>query len=111
MGAIADEQAVIHLHAVVTQSGNFFEKCDGIENHTIADTAAGSRAQYATGHQLQDKLFAVDDDRVPRVMAAGVPSHDGKLLRQDIAGLALPSVTPLGADDDRRSSFPHMPTP
>src|SRR6266536_1331036 len=111
MGAIADEQAVIHLHAVVTQSGNFFEKCDGIENYTIADDAAGSRAQYATGHQLQDKLFAVDDDRVPRVMAAGVASHDGKILRQDIDDLALAFVTPLGADDDRSSSFLQMPTP
>src|SRR5438128_11815697 len=111
MGAIADEQAVIHLHAVVTQSGNFFEKCNGIENYTVSDYAAASCAQHATRDQLQDKLFAVDDDRVPRVMAAGVASHDGKILRQDIDDLALAFVTPLGADDDRSSSFLQMPTP
>ena len=111
MGAIADEEAAIHLHAVVTQSGDFFEKCDGIEDYTIADDAAASRAQYATGHQLQDKLFAVDDDCVAGIVAAGVASHDGKILRQDIDDLALAFVTPLGADDDRSSSFSQMPTP
>src|SRR5437870_11427049 len=111
MGAIADEQAVIHLHAVVTQSGNFFEKCDGIENYTVADYAAASCAQHATRYQLQDELLAIDDDRVPRVMSARVARYDGKVLRQDIDDLALAFVTPLGADDDRSSSFLQMPTP
>src|SRR5438045_640987 len=111
MGAIADEQAVIHLHAVVTQSGDFFEKCDAIEDDTIADDAAASCAQYATGHQLQDKLFAVDDDCVAGIVTSGVASHDGKIFGEDIDDLALAFVTPLGADDDRSSSFLQMPTP
>src|SRR5437879_12217476 len=111
MGAIADEQAVIHLHAVVTQSGDFFEKCDGIEDYTIADDAAASRAQYATGHQLQDKFFAVDDDCVPGIVASGVARHDGENLRQDIDDLAVAFATPLGADRDRRGSFAQMQTP
>jgi len=111
MGAIADEEAAIHLHAVVTQSGNFFEKCNGIENYTVSDYAAASCAQHATRDQLQDKLFAVDDDCVAGIVAAGVASHDGKILRQDIDDLALAFVTPLGADDDRSSAFSQMPTP
>ena len=111
MGAIADEQAVIHLHAVVTQSGDFFEKCDGIEDYTVADYAAASGAQHATRDQLQDKLLAVDDDCVPGIVASRVARHNGKILRQDIDDLAFAFVTPLGADDDRSSSFSQMPTP
>src|SRR5437899_7981662 len=111
MGAIADEQAVIHLHAVITQSGDFFKKCDEIENYTVSDYAAASRTQHATRDQLQDKFFAVDDDCVPGIVASGVASHDGKILRQNIDDLAFAFVTPLGADDDRSSSFSQMPTP
>ncbi len=111
MGAIADEEAAIHLHAVVTQSGDFFEKCDGIEDYTVADYAAASGAQHATRDQLQDKFFAVDDDCVPGIVASGVASHDGKIFGEDIDDLAFAFVTPLGADDDRSSSFSQMPTP
>src|SRR5205823_14483411 len=103
MGAIADEEAAIHLHAVVTQSGNFFEKCDGNENYTVSDYAAASRTQHATRHQLQDKFFAVDDDCVPGIVASGVASHDGKIFGEDIDDLALAFVTPLGAADDLSS--------
>src|SRR5947208_15297391 len=105
MVAIASDQAVIHLHAVVTQSGDFFEKCDGIEDYTIADDAAASRAQYATGHQLQDKFFAVDDDCVPGIVASGVASHDGTIFGEDIDDLALAFVPLLGADVDRISPY------
>src|SRR6059058_5427397 len=61
--------------------------------------------------QLQDKFFAVDDDCVPGIVASGVASHDGKIFGEDIDDLAFAFVTPLGADDDRSSSFLQMPTP
>src|SRR5438132_12217476 len=109
MGAIADEQAVIHLHAVITQSGDFFEKCDGIENYTVSDYAAASRTQHATRDQLQDKFFAVDDDCVPGIVASGVASRDGQLFGEDMDDLAFALLTPLGADDDRKPSFSPMP--
>src|SRR5437879_12362404 len=111
MGAIADEQAVIHLHAVVTQSGNFFEKCDGIENYTVSDYAAASRTQHATRDQLQDKFFAVDDDCVAGIVAAGVASHDGDIFGGYVYDLAFVCVTPLAADGDRSSAFSQMPSP
>jgi hypothetical protein len=60
---------------------------------------------------LQDELLAVDDDRVPCVMSASVPSHDGEIFGEDIDDLAFAFVTPLGADDDRSSSSLQMPTP
>jgi hypothetical protein len=52
-------------------------------------------------HQLQDKPFPVDDDRVSGVVAPGVAGHDGKVLRQDVDDLAFALIAPLGANDDR----------
>ena len=105
LGAIADEQIPIHLHAGVAQSANLIQKCQRIENYTIADHSAAVFAQHAAGHELQNKFFAVDDDRVSGIMPAGVARDHGKVIREHVHDLALALVAPLRADDDRRLGF------
>ncbi len=45
---------------------------------------------------MTDKLFAVDDKGMPRVVSALEPDHDIRLFRQKIDDLALAFVPPLG---------------
>ena len=64
-------------------------------------TPLHSRPQHATGNQLEHELLAADDDRMPGIVAARIPRHDGKLLRQYIHNLALALIAPLGTQNDR----------
>src|SRR5438094_321902 len=111
MSPIADESAAIHLHAVSPQCGNFLEKCYGIEYDAVPDHAAAAGTQHATGNQLQDEFLAIDDDGMAGIVSAGIASHYGEILRQDIDDLTLAFVSPLGADDDRSSCLLQTPTP
>ena len=50
--------------------------------------------------QAQDRLLAVDDERVAGVVAALEAHHRGDAVGQQIDDLAFAFVAPLGADDD-----------
>ena len=64
-------------------------------------TAFAPGAEDAAGDQLQDELFAGDDDGVAGVVATGVAGDDVELLRQDVDDLAFAFIAPLGAEDYR----------
>jgi hypothetical protein len=50
--------------------------------------------------QSQHRFFAVDDQRMSRVVAALKSNHSGYAIRQQIDNFALALVAPLRADDD-----------
>ena len=111
LGAVADEERAIDLDAHVAQPADFLEEGDRIEHDAVADHAVAARAQHAAGNQLQDELLAVDDDRVPGIVSAGIARHDREAFRQHVDDLALALVSPLRANDDRSFTLVHEPAP
>src|ERR1700722_13526760 len=101
MGAIADEQTPVNLHAGLSQRRNFLEERHGVEDDPVADHTAASGAQYSARNQLQNELFTVDDDGMAGVVATGVSRNDGEILRKHVDDLAFTFVAPLGANNDR----------
>ncbi len=78
-----------------------FKKGQRINHDAIADYACALRPQNTARHKLQDEFFPIDDDRMSGIMAAGIPSHYGKSLREHVDDLAFALVAPLGSDNDR----------
>src|SRR5690606_16597704 len=52
--------------------------------------------------ELERERHAVDDERVPRVVAALVADDHGHLLGDEVGELPLALVAPLRTDDDSR---------
>ena len=100
LGAIGNKEIAIDFHARGAQGSDFLQKSQRIDHHSIADDAGALGPQNAAGHQLQDKLLAVDDDRVSGVVAAGVARHYRKSVGKNVDNLALALVAPLGSDND-----------
>ena len=83
-----------------------------IEHHAIADDRELSRPHHAGGQQAQLEGDAVDDERVPGIVAALEADDDVGALRQPVDDLSLALVAPLRADDHHirhvRTSFLHQ---
>src|SRR5207245_9601952 len=58
--------------------------------------------------RAQSERLAVDDDRGPGARAALVAADDIGVLREHVDDLALPFVSPLRADEDRRWHVPNL---
>ena len=70
-----------------------------VDDDAVADHRRDARRQDAAGQQVQGVLLVADDDRVPGVVAA-VELHDEvDTAAEQVGGLALALVAPLGADD------------
>src|SRR3979490_954863 len=102
--AVRDEKVAVHFHARSAQGSNFLEEGQRINHHAIADHAGALGPQNTAGHELQDKLFPVDDDGVSGIVAAGVASHHRKGLSEHVDNLALALIAPLRSDNDRSSA-------
>src|SRR3954468_6736925 len=88
MGALADKEIPINLHAGISESRNFFEERNRIENNAVPDDAAAAFAQHPARNQLQDKSLAVYDDGVAGVVSACITGNDGEFLRQHVNDFA-----------------------
>ena len=86
--------------ACAFQHADFVEQGGGIDDDTVADDALAAGAQDAAGNKVEDEFFAVDDDGMAGVMAAGVAGHDMVALGEDVDDFAFAFVAPLGAEDD-----------
>jgi hypothetical protein len=86
--------------ALPPQFRYFVEECLRVDHHAVADDRELRRPQHAGGQQRQLVGLAIDDQSVTGIVAALEAHDDVGLLRQPIDNLALPFVTPLGADDD-----------
>src|SRR6266404_3100134 len=102
--AVRDEKVAIHFHAGSAQGSDFLQEGQRINHHAVADDAGALGPQNASGHELQDELFPVDDDGVSGVMAAGIARHHRKSLSEHVDNLALALIAPLRSDDDRSSA-------
>jgi hypothetical protein len=109
--AVGDEKISVNVHPSVTQPAYFFEKRKRIENNAISNHAGAARAQDAAGHKLQDEFLAVDDDRVPGIVASRIAGHHGEALREHIDNLPFAFVAPLGANDYRSLASVQIATP
>ncbi len=69
-----------------------------VDDDAIADDGKLSRPHDARGQQRKLIGHAVDDERVPGVMAALEAHDDVSLERQPVDDFALALVAPLGAD-------------
>ena len=68
------------------------------QHHAIADVAGDAFAQDARGNQPQDRLLAVDDQRMAGIVSALEAHHAICMVGEPVDDLALALVTPLGAD-------------
>jgi hypothetical protein len=69
---IGDEEPSVKLNAEIAQLLDFVEKCERIEDYTIANDAATVLAEDSAGDELQNELLAADDDGMAGVVATGV---------------------------------------
>jgi len=102
---IRDKKIAVHFDSGFAQATDFLQKGERVEHHAIADHTTAIGAQHAAGHQLENKLFAVDDDGVSGVVAAGIASYDREALRQHVNDLPFSLIAPLGAYDHRSLAF------
>ncbi len=91
--------------ALAFQFCHLIEEGLRIEHHAVADHGQLRRPQHARRQQGQLVGLAIDDERMAGIVAALEAHDDIGLLRQPVDDLALPLVTPLGADDDNIGHF------
>ena len=74
------------------------------DHDAVGDHAGRAGREDAAGQQVRRELLAVDDDRVAGVVAAARAHHevDGLVGGEQVGGLALALVAPLGTEDDDR---------
>jgi hypothetical protein len=90
------------VDAPAGEAGDLVEQDDGVDHHPVADDRDDVVVEHAAGHELQGVALVVDHQGVARVVAALVADDHVHLLGEEIGELALPLVTPLGSDHDRR---------
>ena len=76
----------------------------GVDHHAVADHVVHARREDSGRDEVQREVLAVGQhDGVAGVVAALVAHHPLDLAAEQVGGLALALVTPLGADQhDRR---------
>jgi hypothetical protein len=99
------------MHAGGAPRVNFLHESDRIEHDSVANHAAATLPQHTARDELQDKLLAVDGDRVSRIMTAGITRHNLEALGQNVNDFAFAFVAPLRSDYDCRLSSFQIATP
>ena len=69
------------------------------QNDAVADVAGDASAQDARRYQMQHRLLAAYDQRMPGVVAALKAHYSLRMIGQPVDDLAFALVTPLGADN------------
>ena len=86
---------------LASRPAELLEQHAGVDHHAVADHVGDTRRQDPRRDEVQREVLAVGEhDGVPGVVAALVAHDPLDLLTEDVGGLALALVTPLGADED-----------
>ena len=99
--AIADEEIAVHLDAGRAQGIDFLHEGERIEHDAITDDAAAAFAQHAARNELENKLLALDGNRMSGIVTAGITRNHLEALGQNVNDFAFAFVAPLRSDDDR----------
>ena len=97
---LADQQARPDVEAHLLEPFDLAQQVQRIDDHAVADEAGDAVAHDPRRNQLERRLDAADDQRVPGVVAALEADHRLRVVGQPVDDLALAFVAPLGADDD-----------
>ena len=90
-----DLEARADLDALFLELGDFLAQRGRRQHDTVADQALHAVAQDARGNQVQDRLLAIDDERVPGIVAALEARDDADPFGQQVDDLALAFIAPL----------------
>ena len=110
-GVLGDLQAVRRdVDALRLELGDLGDEGMRIEHDAVADDRQLAVAHDAGRQQRQLVDLAVDDQRVPGIVAALEADHHIRALGQPVDDLALALVAPLRADDHHigHSRFPRL---
>ena len=88
------------VDALGLEAIDLVEQHAGVDDHAVADDRHDVVVEHPARHELEGEGGAVDDERVPGVVATLVADDEPHLLREEIGDLPFALVTPLGADDD-----------
>ena len=98
--ALPDTGSGARVDALRLEHVDLGEEHGGVDHDAVADDRHDVGYRTPLGHELEREQLAVDDERVPGVVAALVAHARGALLGEVVGEPALALVTPLGADDD-----------
>ena len=89
-----------HFNALRANAVNFRQHVPRINHDAIADDRELAAANEARRQQRKLEHFAVNDQRMARIVAALETHHDIGPAREPVDDLALAFIAPLGAYDD-----------
>ena len=98
VGVSADDELRC-VDATSVQRIQFVEKHLGIDDDAVGDDRYDALGEDAARQQVQRVLLVADDDGVAGVVAAVELDHVVDAAAEEVSGLALALIPPLGADD------------
>src|SRR5699024_1089643 len=87
------------VHPARGEHLDLLEQRTEMDHHAVADDRGDPRREDAGGKELELELLPVDDHGVAGVVTAVGLDHVVDPFTEEVGGLALPLVTPLGSDD------------
>ena len=90
--------AGFRIHAVALEFVDFLEERFGRKDDAVTQVADRRRVHDAGRDEAQNRLIAVDDKRMPGVVAAVETNNAVDLLREPVDNFTFAFVTPLGTD-------------
>ncbi len=98
---VGGDQQLGRVDAAVFEAFQLVEQHAGVDHHAVADDVGDAGRQHPRRDEMQREVLAGgQDDGVPGVVAALVADHPLDAAAEQVSGLTLALVTPLGADED-----------
>ena len=101
VGVRADDQPA-GVDAALLEHVDLTEEHAEVDHDPVANDRRDGRREDAAGQQVHGVLLVVDHDGVAGIVAAVEPHAIVDLVAEQVGGLALTLVTPLGADEHDR---------
>ena len=94
MGPVTDFQ-IIGGKSVIVDILNFLDQSLGIQYHAVTDDADFILVKYARRNQVNLIFFAVDHNRMARIVASLITGHHFRRFRQEIGDFPFSFISPL----------------
>ncbi len=93
-------QAFVNRYTAFNECIRFGDQRVQSKDNAVSDKALHTIAQDARRDQVQNRLLAANDKRVPGVVATLKADNGGCTVRQQVDDLSLALVAPLSTDDN-----------